>query len=289
MIYSPIITEALPPVRQSYGDKWSARPAGARINGLIVHHHATTGDGGVSRLVNSADKASANYIIRTNGSLIGSVPEEYRAWTSGSYAADDDKITVEVQNSTGAPEWRISDAAFATLVRLYADVAKRHGFPPDRAHISGHRDYAATSCPGPWLYPRLGDVAAQASGTVPVSNPVPAPAPAPAPAQHADIRAFQRAIRTPDDNVWGPNTQRSWDALLAASRFGGGRFPWGVQFTQQVVGTPADGVWGKNSRRAHDNTVIAVQSAVGAARDGIIGPETVGKVAALHAASNHTV
>lgn len=171
MTYSPLTNEVMPPTgRYNGGVKWQARPAGVKINGLNVHHHATTNDAGISRLVTSSDPASANYIIRTNGSLIGSVEEQYRAWTTSAYANDDDKITVEVQNETGAPDWRISAAAMATLVELYADIARRYGFTPDRAHIWGHRDYAATACPGPYLYPRLGEVAQKAAA---LSTPIP--------------------------------------------------------------------------------------------------------------------
>ena len=147
-------------------DKHSSR-RGLKIDGMIVHHHGTTGIGGLNRLVYSKDKASANYIIMTTGELIGSVPEEYRAWTSGSWEADASKITVEIQNSTGSPEWRVSDAAFETLCKLYADVAKRHAFEPTRANLKGHRDYAATACPGPYLYGRLDDVAKAAGEYAP--------------------------------------------------------------------------------------------------------------------------
>lgn len=203
-MYSPLITETMPPWRQSYGNKWSARPAGVRINGLIVHHHGTTSEAGITRLVSSSDRASANYIVRNSGGLVGSVPEEHRAWTSGSYAADDDKITVEVQDETGAPEWRISDAAMATLVALYADLAARYGFPPDRAHISGHRDWAATACPGPWLYARLGWVAQQAS-VVPVSHPItssPPSAPSVPPVPSAPAPIVQ------EDDMLSPEAQQ---------------------------------------------------------------------------------
>jgi hypothetical protein len=165
MTYSPLTNEVMPPTgTYKGGKKWSARPAGVRINGLNVHHHAATSDAGISRLVTSNDPASANYIIRNNGSLIGSVPEQYRAWTTSSYAADDDKITVEIQNETGAPTWRISAAAMATLIRLYADLARRYKFAPVRANIKGHQEYGvATACPGPYLLPRLGYVATEAA------------------------------------------------------------------------------------------------------------------------------
>lgn len=176
MTYSPLIDEAMPPTGLYQGrKKWSARPAGVRINGLNVHHWATTTLAGLDRLVKSADPASANYLILNSGRLIGSVPEEYRAWTTSSYAADDDKITVEIQNETGAPEWRISTAAMATLIRLYADLARRHQFAPVRANLRGHQEYGvATACPGPYLLPRLGEVAVKSAA---LDEPAPTPTP----------------------------------------------------------------------------------------------------------------
>jgi N-acetyl-anhydromuramyl-L-alanine amidase AmpD len=165
MTYSPLIDKAMPPTGRYQGSvKWSARPTGVRINGLNVHHWAGTNMSGLDRLVKSNDPASANYLILNDGTLIGSVPEEYRAWTTSASANDDDKITVEIQNETSSPSWRISDAAMATLIRLYADIAKRRNFPPIRANLKGHQEYGiATACPGPYLLPRLDDVARKAA------------------------------------------------------------------------------------------------------------------------------
>lgn len=149
--------------REMRTSKSSPRPAGQRITRVIAHHHGTTGNGGVERLVNSTDEASSNYIIMNSGELIGSVPESRRAWTSGSPAADNPAITVEIQNETGAPEWRISDAAIATFTRLLADVADRHEWGPLAAsHLRGHREFQATDCPGPYLWPRLAGIRAEA-------------------------------------------------------------------------------------------------------------------------------
>lgn len=149
------------PVRSMPTTKRSSR-RGKKITRIIVHHWAGTA-GGIERLVHSSDQASTNYIILSDGTLISSVPEQYRAWTSGSAAADEPSVTVEVQNATGAPHWRVSDAAIATLTRLIADVAKRHGWTKiDRSRVRGHREFKATACPGPYLYPLLPKIAADA-------------------------------------------------------------------------------------------------------------------------------
>lgn len=155
MTYSPLIDKTM------YTNKHSSR-GGAQIVRVNVHHWGGTG-GGIERLVESSDLASANYIILDDGSLIGSVPEEYRAWTSGSHAADAPAITVEIQNATGKPNYRVSAAAIKTLVALIADIAARYGWGSvTRSRVKGHREFAATACPGPYLYPRLGQIAKDA-------------------------------------------------------------------------------------------------------------------------------
>lgn len=173
MTYSPLTDRKMPPTGTfEGGKKWSARPAGVRINGLNVHHWAGTNMSGLNRLVYSNDPASANYLILNDGTLVGSVPEEFRAWTTSAYKNDDDKVTVEIQNETGAPSWRVSDAAVATLVRLYADLARRHKFAPTRANLKGHQEYGvATACPGPYLLPRLDDVARRAAALGTTTTP----------------------------------------------------------------------------------------------------------------------
>lgn len=101
-----------------------------------------------------------------------------------------------------------------------------------------------------------------------------APAAAPAQQGYPDIRGFQHAVRAAEDNIFGPDTSNRWDALYAASRMGGGRFPFGVQFVQGVVGTAQDGSWGPASARAHDACVGGVQQWAGITIDGQLGPQT---------------
>lgn len=157
MAFSALVDEVL----ESH--KRSSR-YGARVARIIVHHWAGT-SGGVERLVQSGDPASANYIILNSGWTIGSVPEQFRAWTSGSSAADNPSITVEVQNETGAPEWRVSAAAREALTLLVADVAHRYQWSGiSRSNVLGHLEFYPTECPGPFLYPRLDGIVAAAQG-----------------------------------------------------------------------------------------------------------------------------
>lgn len=301
MTYSPLVDLKLPPTTK----KWSSR-GGRKPNGMIVHHWASTSMAGRDRLVYSKDKASANYLIYDDGTLVGSVPEEYRAWTSSSFAADDDKITVEIQNHTGAPGWTISAAAFATLVKLYADVADRNGFSPSRSNIFGHRDFHATACPGPYLYPRLGEVAKQAAalgrGGAASRDDDRDPLPASrswrplgklrkgstgsgvrlvqarlhievdgkfGPDTDAAVRADQRDRGLDDDGVVGPATWTSW-LTDSDSRLKRGDENVAVPIWQRIVGAKEDSVFGPDT----ETKTKAAQRALGVDDDGVVGPVT---------------
>ena len=148
--------------RTLYTDKSQDR-GGYTVQRVIVHNWAGL-TGGIERLVYSDDEASANYIGLSDGSMIGSVPEERRAWTSGSYDVDASSITVEIQNTTTAPNWQVSEESINALIELIADIARRYGWGSvDRSRVRGHREFAATECPGPFLYPRLGEIATRAN------------------------------------------------------------------------------------------------------------------------------
>lgn len=152
MTYSKLTKEILP----AHG-KFSSRK-GQKIFRIIFHHWAGTA-GGDARLMNPKEAASANYLIYNNGDLKGQVSEKYRAWTSGSFAADGGSITVEMQNQTRGPEWRVSDAAINTAIKLLEDVARRYGWGDIQAsNVRGHFEFQATACPGPYVKPRLGDI-----------------------------------------------------------------------------------------------------------------------------------
>lgn len=158
---------------------------GRAVSRCIGHHWAGV-HGGVERLVHSSDAASANYIILSvdgphgkAGDIIGSVPEERRAWTSGSFAADAPSITIEVQNSSTGGDWPVSAAALRSLVALIADIADRHGWGAlGNIHFRGHREFASTACPGPFLWSRraqiVRDAQAARGGSTP-AKPTPTP------------------------------------------------------------------------------------------------------------------
>ena len=138
---------------------------GRRVERLIIHHTAGGTNEGNIRLLSDSKRVanrsvSANYVLATTGQLVGIVPEEYRAWTSGSFAADGNSVTVETVNSGGAAKgWPVTSAQIEMLAQLAADLCRRYRWGKlDRTRVRGHREFAQTSCPGPYLWPRLDQI-----------------------------------------------------------------------------------------------------------------------------------
>ena len=136
---------------------------------------------------------SANYVVGLDGSIGLSVDEADRSWCSSNSANDNRAVTIEVASDTTHP-YAVTEAAFAALLDLVTDICQRNGIKKliwsdkkeDRVnHLNGcnmtvHRDYAAKSCPGDYLYERHGAIAAEVNRRLGAAAPAPAPVEYPA-------------------------------------------------------------------------------------------------------------
>lgn len=158
------------------------------IDYVVIHCYVgqVTARRGVDGFANPEAAASSNYLIGYDGSIGCSVPEEYRAWTTGGTDAagipirvngisgadiDHRGITIEVASDTSAP-YAITEAAYKALINLLVDICKRNGIKslkwkgdkslvgkPYEQNLAVHRWFARKSCPGDYIYERLGDIA----------------------------------------------------------------------------------------------------------------------------------
>lgn len=117
-------------------------------------------------------QASSNYGIGSDGRIALYVEEHNRSWCSSNKANDMRSITIEVA-SINTTDFQPSNAAFASLIRLVADICKRNNiktliWDTDKSarinHKNGcnmtvHRDFKNKACPGDWLYLHMGDIA----------------------------------------------------------------------------------------------------------------------------------
>ena len=123
----------------------------------------------------SSRQASCNYGIGKDGRISLCVEEKNRSWCSSSNANDHRAVTIECASDMSEP-YAMNSAVYNSLVKLCVDICKRNGkkkilwfadknkalnYAPksDEMVLTVHRWFANKSCPGNWLYSRLGELA----------------------------------------------------------------------------------------------------------------------------------
>lgn len=135
---------------------------------ITIHHVAgiTTAKALGNLFANPSRQASSNYGIGNDGTIGCYVDEDNRSWCS-SRANDEQSITIEVSNCSGEPDWKVSDAAMDSLIKLCVDICERNGieelvFTGDATgNLTQHNYFAATDCPGKYLKSKFPWIAEQ--------------------------------------------------------------------------------------------------------------------------------
>lgn len=125
----------------------------------------------------SSDRqASCNYGIGSDGKVCLVVDECNRSWCSSSNENDQRAVTIECASDKTDP-YAFTDTVYNKLVELCVDICKRNGktkliwlgdkdktlnYNPasDEMVLTVHRWFANKSCPGDWMYARMGNLAA---------------------------------------------------------------------------------------------------------------------------------
>lgn len=125
----------------------------------------------------TSTQASSNYGIDRDGRVGLYVEEKNRSWCTSSNDNDQRAVTIECASDTSEPYW-MNEKVYAKLIELCTDICRRNGkkkllwfadrikalnYTPksDEMVLTVHRWFANKSCPGNWLYVRLGDLAAK--------------------------------------------------------------------------------------------------------------------------------
>ena len=137
----------------------NCNPRTHKITKITPHYMAAywSGDRCAQSFLPRSRGASANYCIGVDGDIVVSVDENDRAWTSSSEWNDQRAITIECGNN---PDGSLPDPCYKALVNLCADICRRYGIDPHydgttSGSITMHKQFAATSCPGPWLTEKI--------------------------------------------------------------------------------------------------------------------------------------
>lgn len=162
--------------------KLSPNHSGHRTHSIDrITPHCVVGQCSVETLGNifapTSRQASCNYGIGPDGRVGMYVEEKNRSWCSSSKANDQRAVTIECASDTKHP-YTMNSTVYATLIKLCVDICKRNGkkkliwlgdksktlnYTPksDEMVLTVHRWFANKSCPGDWLYSRLGDLASK--------------------------------------------------------------------------------------------------------------------------------
>ena len=132
--------------------------------------------------ISPSRQASCNYGIGTDGKVSLCVEEKNRSWCSSSNANDQRAVTIECASDKMEP-YAMNSRVYDSLIKLCTDICKRNGkkkllwlgdrnktlnYTPksDEMVLTVHRWFANKSCPGGWLYARLGDLAAKVTAAL---------------------------------------------------------------------------------------------------------------------------
>ena len=137
----------------------------------------------IGRIFSTVNRqASCNYGIGKDGRIVLVVEEKNRSWCSSSRENDQRAITIEVASDATAP-YAFTEAAYTGLIALCIDICRRNGKKkllwlgdkektlsytpaPDEMLLSVHRWFANKSCPGNWMYARMGDLASKVTAAL---------------------------------------------------------------------------------------------------------------------------
>lgn len=145
-----------------------------KIDTITIHCMAgqMTVEGCGATFASPSRQASSNYGVGKDGRIGLYVDEGNRSWCSSNNANDQRAITIEVASDAHEP-YAVNDKAYSAMLDLVEDCCRRNGIKKlvwstnknERVnHLNGcnmtvHRDYANKSCPGTYLYSRMGEIA----------------------------------------------------------------------------------------------------------------------------------
>lgn len=175
MSNSALVTVRVPAHPSNY-----TKGRNTKITDITIHHMAgvLSAEQCGNIFARAGRNGSSHYGIGNGGEIGQYVDESDTAWTNSNWPSNCRSVTIETSNSATGGDWPVGDAAYNSLIKLVADIAKRNGLGTLVAgqNLTWHSMFAATTCPGDYLRARIADIAAQANKIN--DNPTP-PAPTP--------------------------------------------------------------------------------------------------------------
>ena len=185
-------------------------------------------------------KVSSNYGIGYKGDTDQYVEEKYGAWAQGSKKWNQRVASIEMANSTGAPDWKVSDETLDACIELIADIMIRNklGKANYTGDISGnlieHNMTASTSCPGPYVHKKMPHIESEVNKII-----------------KGDMRLHERGYFIKGDYGRSVRTLKQWLKKkgfykgISLNRTYSTATVKAVKRFQEKYGLTVDGEWGK--------------------------------------------
>ena len=143
------------------------------IDTITIHCFVgqVTAKQGCDFFASTPKECSANYVVGFDGSIGLSVEEKDRSWCSSNRDNDMRAITIEVASEKSEP-YSVTEKAYNALIKLLVDVCKRNNIKQllwkndksligqvDKQNMTVHRWFSNKSCPGTYLFNKMGEIA----------------------------------------------------------------------------------------------------------------------------------
>ena len=232
---------------------------GAKIDKIFVHHMAGILTAEQCGNVFKTREASAHYGIDNKGRVGQYVLEENTAWHCANKSYNQRSIGIELSNDAGASgNWHVSDKVIAKCIELIVDICKRNNIKTINytGNLNGnlcmHTWLAATACPGPYLKTKFKYIAEQVN------------------------KKLGNSTSTTPTKV-----KKAYTGTLPTKNLRNGSSGQQVKYLQKFLNwydpknkLDVDGRFGPLTEKA----VKKFQSNMGIDVDGIVGPQTRGKM-----------
>lgn len=151
----------------AYEGNYTVGRSGRSIEAITIHHMAgvLTAEQCGKIFQQVGRYGSSHYGIGNDGKIASYVDEENTAWTNSNWDSNCKSVTIETSNSEIGGEWKVSDNALNSLIRLVADIAKRNnlGTLVKGKNVTWHSMFTSTTCPGAYLLSKMDYIISEAN------------------------------------------------------------------------------------------------------------------------------
>ena len=151
----------------AYEGNYTVGRSGRSIEAITIHHMAgvLTAEqcGNIFKQVGRC--GSSHYGIGNDGRIAQYVDEDNTAWTNSNWDSNCKSVTIETSNCEIGGDWRVSDNALNSLIKLVADIGKRNnlGTLVKGKNVTWHSMFTSTSCPGAYLLSKMDYIISEAN------------------------------------------------------------------------------------------------------------------------------